>query len=142
MDQKQKFTEWKKSVSDFLGRDFWHDFQDIFMREWPLINIYESSSTIYCLIALPGLVNQEDVRIFINHQTITLKGRVSYPVNGYQTIHEEFSNGHFERTIELPHPVYQKPIDAVYKKGLLTLILKRIQDQEVSEVVVIEDENN
>ncbi|TCP24093.1 HSP20 family protein [Scopulibacillus darangshiensis] len=139
--KETKFQDWKKSVSGFLGKEFWQDFQDVFMKEWPLVNVYESQNYLLCLIALPGLEKKEDVHIYVNHQSITLRGVINSEISGYQPVHEEFSNGRFERSIELPYPVHQVPSDASYKKGLLTLVLQRLQDREVSEVVVMDEDD-
>ena len=139
MDEKSKYKDWKKSVNQFLGQDFWSEFQQFFKSDWPLVNLYEKEDTVLCLIALPGLPNLDDIHIYINHSSIIIKGFSAYSFPGYKTVNEELHKGEFQREIELPSPVNNKPIEATFSKGLLSILLKRIDRHEVSEIIVEED---
>ncbi|HET6873007.1 MAG TPA: Hsp20/alpha crystallin family protein [Sporolactobacillaceae bacterium] len=137
--QKKKNQDWKESVSGFLGKDFWNDFQDFFSKDWPLVDIYQNDTQLLCLIALPGIHNIDDVHIFINHSQMTIKGHIRQHVAGFEPVQEEIHKGRFERVIKLPCPVHNEPETAIFKKGILAIALTRIQHYEVSEIIIADD---
>ncbi|GGE35714.1 hypothetical protein GCM10011391_13100 [Pullulanibacillus camelliae] len=140
MDEKAKYHDWKKSVNQFLGHDFWSEFQDIFTREWPQVNLYESEDAILCLIALPGVKKLDDIHIYIHHTTIIIKGHIHYSFPGFKTVNEELFKGSFERTIELPSPVHNQPVEATFNRGLMSVTLRRLQQHEVSEIIIKDED--
>lgn len=139
--EKRNFQDWKDSIGGFLGKDFWDDFQDFFTRDWPFINLYRSDTQLLCLIALPGIRSVDDVHIFINHSQMTIKGHIHHHYNDFEPIHEEIHKGRFERFFKLPYPVHHEPVMATFKKGILAITLTRIQNYEVSEIIVADDED-
>ncbi|WP_027724865.1 Hsp20/alpha crystallin family protein [Tuberibacillus calidus] len=140
-DQRKKYQDWKDSISGFLGKDFWSDFQDFFTKNWPQVNLYQNETQVLCLIALPGIQSVNDVHIFINHTQLTIKGHLNWQFQGFEPVEEEIYKGRFERVIKLPVPVHHEPVEAVYKKGILLLTLNRIRDFEVSEIIIADDDN-
>ncbi|MFC4618994.1 Hsp20/alpha crystallin family protein [Camelliibacillus cellulosilyticus] len=139
-NQRKKYQEWKQSVSGFLGKDFWNDFQDFFLKDWPLVNLYESDDHILCLVALPGIRSIDDIHIYINHTSLDLKGHIHYHYNGFHPVREELNKGRFERTVDLPVPVHNEPVDATFKKGMMTIKLKKMKHHQVSEIIVNEED--
>ncbi len=135
-------SDWKKTVNNFLGKDFWNDFQDLFSKEWPTYNLYESDSGYLCQISLPGLKNLEDVRISIDHTKLIIKGNAHYHVSGFSVVSEELHKGPFERTIPFLNPVETEPVEAIYKKGMMMIQLKKLQGQEISEIIIDPDEDS
>ena len=142
MDEQKnkKLNDWKRTVSGFLGKDFWNEFQGFFARDWPLVNLYENDDHVLCLIALPGIRRMDDVRITINHTSLEIKGHLHRPFADYRAVHEEIQEGPFERHVDLPAPVQNEPVEAVFKTGMLILTLRRIPHFEVSEIVIADEE--
>lgn len=136
---ENKFRDWKKTMGDFVGKDFWHDFQEFFVKDWPLVNIYETPETLTCVIAVPG-IQKENFHLFVNHQSLTLKGDIPQLVDE-KIAREEFSTGSFVRKVQLPYPVHQKPEQVTYDKGFLLVLLNRIQESEVSEIFLPDTED-
>ncbi|GGH83110.1 HSP20 family protein [Pullulanibacillus pueri] len=142
MEEKSKYKDWKKSVNQFLGQDFWNEFQNIFAKEWPRVNLYESDQSVLCLIALPGVQKLDHIHIYINHSTILIKGHNTYSFPGFKTVNEELPKGEFERMIDLPAPVHNKPIEATFSRGMMKITLRKIDAHEVSEIIVQENDED
>jgi len=138
--QRKKYQDWKESVGGFLGKDFWNEFQEFFTKDWPSVNLYQNDTHLLCLIALPGIQSVDDVHVYINHTQLTIRGHIHHHYNGFEPVQEEIHKGRFERVVKLPCPVHNEPAEAIFKKGLLTLVLKRIRHFEVSEIIIAEEE--
>lgn len=117
---------WKKALPNFLGDDFFSDFQNlIFDSNGPKINIYESGNEMLVTFALPGL-KLEEVDIYAYERTLEVRGTLHVDYNGFRLVHEEITQGPFKRTIELPFPVRDDKVDASYQKGVLIVHLHRL----------------
>lgn len=133
-------NDWKKTVNQFLGKDFWNDFQDLFVSDWPPYNLYETESSFICQIALPGLNDLEDVKLSIDHTKLLIKGNAHYHLSSTSIVSEELHKGPFERVIQFPSPVKTEPTEAVYRKGMMRIRLEKLQGQEISEIIIDEDD--
>jgi len=140
LDEKTSYHDWKKSVNHILGHDFWNDFQDVFTKEWPQVNLYESEDIILCLIALPGVKTLDDIHLYIHHTTLLIKGHIHFSFPGYKTVDEELYKGSFDRTIELPFPVQSHPLEATFNRGLMSIKLQRLTQQENSEIMIKDED--
>ncbi|MFD2615874.1 Hsp20/alpha crystallin family protein [Terrilactibacillus laevilacticus] len=139
---ENKFQDIKKSVRGFINKDIFQDLQDLFTKDWPLMNLYTAGEDLFCLIALPG-VHRDQFHIYVNYQSILIKGDVSLPIQGEsKLVRKEFSMGAFERSLTLPKPVHQTPKHVSYANGLLILQLQQIKDKEVSEISISSEETN
>ncbi|TLS34961.1 Hsp20/alpha crystallin family protein [Pseudalkalibacillus caeni] len=130
MEQWNKFHDWKKNMNKFMGNDFWNEFQDMFAGNGPLVNLYESGNELLCLINVPGLSNINDVDLYVHYRTLKIRGKTRFSFKGFRVIQEEIHQGNFERIVELPFPVRDKPIDATYKKGVLMVHLHRLVESQ------------
>ncbi|WEG12403.1 Hsp20/alpha crystallin family protein [Pullulanibacillus sp. KACC 23026] len=133
-------NDWKHTVNQFLGKDFWHDFQDLFSKEWPTYNLYESESSFICQIALPGLKELGDVTVSIDNTKLLIRGNAHYHLSGYSIVSEELLKGSFEREIVFPSPVQTEPVEATYRKGMLIIQLQKLKGQEISEIIIEEED--
>jgi len=140
LDEKANYHDWKKSVDHILGNDFWSEFQDAFTKEWPQVNLYESEDTILCLIALPGVKKLDDIHLYIHHTTLLIKGHIHFSFPGYKIVDEELHKGSFERTIELPSPVQNPPLEATFNRGLMSIKLPCLKQQEGSEIIIRDED--
>lgn len=117
---------WKKSLPNFLGEDFFSDFQNlIFDNNGPKLNIYENGNELLCIFALPGL-KLEEVDIYAYEKTLEVRGTLHVDYNGFRLIQEEITQGPFKRTVELPYPVRDDRVDASYQRGVLIIHLHRL----------------
>lgn len=132
--------DWKNTVNQFLGKDFWNDFQDFFTSDWPAYNLYETETEFICQLALPGLNDLDDVKLSIDHTKLLIKGNAHYHLSGTSIVSEELYKGPFERHIQFPSPVQTEPIEAVYRKGIMLIRLEKLKGQEISEIIIEEED--
>lgn len=137
---QSSFYDWRKNVHQFLGKDFWADFQDVFKQEWPLVNVYQNDRRLMCLIAVPGVEDKKDIELYVQHQVLMIRGKSGEKPLSFQPVSEEFSIQTFERTVDLPFPVNPSPLEATYKKGVLKLILERIEPKDQQGIMVVEED--
>ncbi|WP_216828686.1 Hsp20/alpha crystallin family protein [Alkalihalobacterium elongatum] len=117
---------WQKMIPKFLGDDFFSNFDQVnFQNVGTKVNIYENGNELLCVFALPGL-KLEDVDIYSYERTLEVRGTIHSNFNGYRLIQEEFPQGPFKRTIELPFPVREDKMDASFQRGLLIIHLHRL----------------
>jgi HSP20 family protein len=132
MTEWDNYKSWKQYAQNLLGDDFFGDFKGLLKDKGPMVNVYESGNEILCLIALPGLKKLNDIDIYVNYSTLNVQGKVAYKFKGFRLIQDEIYEGSFNRTIELPFPVRDHPIDATYEKGLLLVHLHRLIERHDS----------
>lgn len=125
-------NDWLRQAHKFLGSDFWVDFKDLIVGSGPLANLYESEKEYVCLVDLPGL-QMKDIDVYVHHRTLKIKGKMNLQLQGYQLIQEEIYQGEFERVIELPNPVMDKPVHAFYQRGMLIVRMLRLFSSESPE---------
>lgn len=134
-----QYQNWQHSFNRFFGNEFWSDFKDMFHNDNPPYNLYESPSHLLCIISLPGLNNLNDMSMYTNHTTLTVKGKLQYNFDGYHILSNELFQGSFQREIPLPYPVENKPVQATYERGLLIVKLHRLLNEDEQELIIIED---
>lgn len=126
MDPFKNWQEWRKSLDSFLGNDFLNSFEGIFQyNHFPQVNVYQSENELFVLAGIPGLNDINNVDVYIDYQSIELKGNVNLRYKGFKLVQDELFNGHFERKIDLPYPVKEDRVDAAYQNGLLIIHLHR-----------------
>ncbi|MBH0231468.1 Hsp20/alpha crystallin family protein [Halobacillus yeomjeoni] len=120
-----QFKDWKSNLDRFFGHDFWGDFEGMMKPSIPYINMYQYDNEVLCYVSIPGMNHPKDIEVFVDHATLTLKGKIEINHRGGHQIKAEIADGTFERTIDLPFPVRSDKIDATYKNGLLIVQLHR-----------------
>jgi len=123
MEKFEHYKDWKKAASSFLGDEFWLEFRDFFHVHTPLVNMYETTDELICVIHAPGKQTIHDWNISVHQQELFLSGEIEFGVNGYKMLHEEMSPGPFRRKVTLPYPVRNDKVDAVFKNGMLFVYL-------------------
>lgn len=133
MDPMKNWHSLKNNLDSFFGDQFLNNFENIFQYQYfPQVNVYQTEHEIICLASIPGLSDMNQVDVFIDHQTIELKGNLNLKYKGFRLIKDEIVNGHFERKIELPFPVKDDRVEATYQNGLLIIHLHRLIPDERS----------
>lgn len=139
MDKWHKYQDWQGSFNRFLGNEFWDDFRDIFRKDDPPSNLYESAESLLCIVSLPGLSDMKNISVFVNNMTLTLKGQLHYHFDGYKILQNDLYQGAFEKDIPLPYPVENNSIEARYERGLLIIKLNRLIHEDEQQLIIIED---
>lgn len=106
-----------------------------------LVDVIEIPREIIVRSAIAG-VNAEDLEITLAEDTLTIRG--SRHQDSEQTrsniIHaQECHWGAFSRSIILPSPVDPNSVNAILKKGVLTLRMKKIQTGHTIPILDLDD---
>lgn len=104
-------------------------------QELPLVNIYINEKNLFLIASLPG-VAKEDMKVSVNHNSVTIGGVVKPLFHHAESVLTERKYAPFERTIKLPEPVENANIAAKYLNGLLIITFMRIIRRE--EQIIIE----
>ena len=103
----------------------------------PKVDVKEDSSRFTVKAELPG-VEVKDIELTLDGRTLTLKGEKKQETereeeNVYRL---ERNYGYFSRAIALPADVDQEAVDAVYKKGVLTVKLQKTAVDESKKIEI------
>ena len=95
----------------------------------PLLDVYETDSTIEVSLDLPG-VEKKDVEVNVSNGFLTISGERKNNA-GESTkgrIWQETSFGTFKRTFELSEAVVEDKIKAQFKNGVLKISLPKAEE--------------
>jgi len=127
MDPFKNWQDWRKNLDSILGDGFLSSFEGILQYNYfPQVNVYQTDNELLVVASIPGLNDINNVDVYIDYQSLELKGDINLRYKGYGLIQDELFNGHFERKIDLPFPVKEDRVDAVYQNGLLIIHLHRL----------------
>jgi len=101
------------------------------------IDVYETESKIIIKSTMAG-VKPEDIDISINNDMLTIRGKreESSNIKEENYLYKECYWGSFSRSIILPTEVDNKNIDAELENGVLTVSLKKTNNDQKVEVNV------
>ncbi len=107
-------------------------------RPWALaLDVAETEDKFIVKASLPG-INPDDLDITFTDNVLTIKGEIKEE----QDIEEgkyhlrERRYGMFQRSIALPVPVDANKIEAVYKDGVLTLFIPKVEEIKPKKISV------
>ncbi len=103
----------------------------------PAVDIYETDDEVVVKAELPE-VNQKDIDIQIENNTITLRGERRF---NKETKKENFHRierayGTFSRSFTLPGTIDQEKISADYKDGILKISMPKRQETKPKQIKV------
>lgn len=106
----------------------------------PAVDIYETEQDIVLKAELPE-VNQNDIDIRLENNTLTLKGERKFERETQQENYHrvERSYGAFSRSFTLPSTVDQDKIKAEYKDGILKVTLPKREETKPKQIKVSVD---
>jgi HSP20 family protein len=91
----------------------------------PTTDIYEAKDHLLLLADMPG-VKQDDVDITLEHNILTIHGRVEPPMfEGYSLSYAEYGIGDYRRVFTLSNEIDRNGIQASVKNGVLKLVLPK-----------------
>lgn len=123
---------------DGLFRGGAQESTDLLASTWsPSVDIAEHDNDYVVRVELPG-VSKDDVKITMQDNILTIRGekkqeKESKDLN-YHRI--ERSYGAFQRSFALPTTVKSDRIDAVYKDGILELVLPKSEASKPKQIDV------
>lgn len=99
----------------------------------PNADIFSTHSEVVIEVELPG-VRKEDIDVSQVKSSITIKAFKfeCYEDEKINYVCMERTFGRFFRTIEIPFPVDTVRVKAVFKDGILTLSIPRVEDKRCS----------
>ncbi|MDY0374431.1 MAG: Hsp20/alpha crystallin family protein [Desulfobacterium sp.] len=122
------FFEMDTPMHKFFGEEDWT----------PRVDLQEGTKEITVKADLPGC-DSEDISATLDGRFLTIKGEKKQEKDekkgDYHNV--ERSYGSFTRTLTLPAEVDPENIDASYKKGVLTLVLKKTKQEETGKKIKI-----
>jgi len=99
------------------------------------MDVSENDKEVKVEIELPGM-EENDVQVSLSHNTLTISGeKKSEKEDKSRNYHRiERSYGSFSRSIPLPEGIDQDKIEAMFKKGVLHVVLPKtaqyVQEQK------------
>ena len=126
-------------LDEVFNNDVWGiNNLDITKKRFPLVNIIEGEKNFQVSMAAPGLT-KPDFNIELNDEVLTISVHKELnnetPKPKY-TIHE-FIYNNFTRSFNLPENIDTENISAKYEKGLLNVILPKLEVVEENKVKTI-----
>ena len=102
----------------------------------PRIDIQETDTAFYLFADLPG-VDEHSTEVVVEKNILKISGKADlFAPEGYEQVHRESSQRHYERLIRLPEDVNPAQLQAVVKNGVLTLTLPKTQEARTIRVQV------
>lgn len=104
---------------------------------FPLLNISEDKDKVYIRAELAGL-KPEDIDITLEDNRLILRGERKIPTEekivGYHR--REREAGSFRRVVRLPERLAPAGVEAVFKDGILTIILTKPETAKPKQITV------
>jgi len=96
----------------------------------PAMDVYETDKEVIAEINLPG-IDPEKVNVFVENQVLQVSGvseeKKEEKKKGYWR--KEIRKGSFERSVGLPARVDEDNIEASYEKGVLRVVMPKIEEK-------------
>lgn len=135
-----RFSQLRQGIDrlfdSFFGGDMLADTS--FGAVWvPAVDIYEQDDAYIVKAELPGM-KKEDVNITIHQNILTLRGerKEEGTSKDMQYIRAERNVGSFLRSFTLPSSVKTDKVEAVYKDGVLTITLPKVEEAKPKAIPV------
>jgi len=118
-------------VEKMVNQAFGHSIRgtEVTSQLQPLLDVYETDSTIVASLDLPG-VEKKDVEVSVSNGFLTISGERKNisGESGEGRIWQETSFGTFKRTFELTEAVVEDKIKAQFKNGVLKISLPKAEE--------------
>ena len=103
----------------------------------PRVDVAEGEKDITVKAEIPGC-DVKDIDVSLDGRILTIKGekKTEKEEKDKNYLRVERTEGLFSRTMELPGEVDQEAVDATYKKGILTVVLKKIEPKATQKIAI------
>lgn len=105
------------------------------IRVWgPAMDIYETDKEVVAELDLPG-IDPDKVEVSVKNQILRVKGEIEEKKEAKERgyLRREIRKGSFERMTRLPVPVKEDKVEATYEKGLLKIVMPKLEEKKPSE---------
>lgn len=124
---------WDVSFPDFetfTGKFFGEE-------QWPAVDVSEDNEMVYVKTEVPGMA-QEDLDISHEDGVLTIKGekKDEFEEKNKHSYYRESRYGTFSRAVPLGNNLDWNKVNAVYKDGLLTLSIPKLEDKKPNKIKV------
>ncbi|MHB8108448.1 MAG: Hsp20/alpha crystallin family protein [Syntrophorhabdaceae bacterium] len=135
------------SLNEEMDRVFDDFFGDVRIggipeTKWlPAVDILETENDITVKMDVPA-INPDDISIIVSGDTVTIEGERKREENQTQAeyYYTERAFGSFVRTVRLPEDVLGDKASAMYKDGVLNVIMPKSRRQSAREIkITVED---
>ncbi len=125
--------EMNQLYSSFFGRRSMQPRAAVF----PALNVTENENNLYLRAELPGL-KAEDIEISVEGDTLTLRGerKPEEPSEKISYHRREREMGRFRRVISFPTRINPEGVEAVFRNGVLKLILPKAEEAKPKQIQV------
>jgi len=111
---------------------------DVTARRWmPAVDIRETTDSLLLVAELPGMT-REDVQITLENNVLSIAGERKFEkdVQGESYHRLERTFGTFARSFSLPANVKTDKVEAVFKDGILTVTLPKVEEAKPRRVEI------
>lgn len=125
-------------TGDVFSDRLWPEWHRDLGEEWtPSVNFSEKDGKYILTAELPG-ISREDVSVSIDKGVITLTGKKESEreEKGAEYYLKETRYGSFTRSFRLPGEVNEETVDAVYKDGVLTVVMEKTEESKTKKIEV------
>lgn len=107
------------------------------LRAWePAVDVTETDTQVVVLVELAG-VRREDVELAVDRNTLLVRGqRPEGQHTCKRSCHRlEIYWGPFERVVPLPAPVHPEATHAVFRDGMMEIVLTKVKPRTVPLII-------
>jgi HSP20 family protein len=110
----------------------WH------LKQEPAMDIYETDKDVVAKVNLPG-VDPEKVEISVENGMLKVSGKMEEKQEEKKKDYyrKEIRYGSFERIAKLPAEVKEKEIEATYDKGVLEIVMPKVEKAKAEKKIKI-----
>ena len=102
-------------------------------RGLPALNVWTNKESAVVEAEIPG-IRTEDLDISVHGRRLTIAGKRQPEEANY--LRRERESGEFRRVIELPFAVDGESVEATYDKGLLKVVLPRLESDKPRAITI------
>ncbi len=137
----------RNELNRFLDQDFWIEPFDIFRRTprlwskmglgaFPRIDISETVDEVKVAMEIPG-VDPENIDVEVKGDWMRVRGRTERKIESKEKPYRyERTYGQFSREFTLPARVRDDQAKAVYKDGVLSITLPKIEEDKRKKISI------
>ncbi|MEW6553978.1 MAG: Hsp20/alpha crystallin family protein [Actinomycetota bacterium] len=133
-DDYDDFFSLHSDMERFFGNmPYWRRPSAVFEKAWkPLCDVYECADNFTVVVEL-AWVDEEKVEVTLHGRVLSIRGHRErfHPSDISNTYMLEINYGDFERVLELPTDIDAEATRAIYRKGLLEIILPKLKREKL-----------
>jgi HSP20 family protein len=96
----------------------------------PPTDMYETEDAIVIRVEIAGM-REQDFSVALEDRTLTIRGVRSDPTERRAFYQMEIPFGEFSTEVELPAPIVNEGVEAVYRDGFLQITLPKARPQHI-----------